>query len=216
MLLPRRAVAGHRAASPASQAQGSLAGLQGRAAAVRHGKTTHAGASAIQTGHDLRGRSVRKRITSKSPVRSCRTPGSVRGRSGNWPSYRDGPAGGRHTAKTGRHNTPPHDRDRPPPRWSTTDDPDRPRQTTRMVQDRLPRQVKTTDPRRCRPRPPRLARRHHVRTRVVRPGPARVGGAGPGRVVVGGLTNACKRRATAYACGQVWVCTVWPAPEAQR
>jgi len=26
----------------------------------------------------------------KSPVRENRTPGSVRGRSGNWPSYRDG------------------------------------------------------------------------------------------------------------------------------
>ncbi len=77
------------AASPESKAQVDLAGMQGRAEAVRHGKTTHDGASALQTGNDLRCSSVRKRITSKSPVRSCRTPGSVRGRSGNWPSYRD-------------------------------------------------------------------------------------------------------------------------------
>ena len=30
-----------------------------------------------------------KRITLKSPVREFRTPGSVGGRSGNWPSYPD-------------------------------------------------------------------------------------------------------------------------------
>jgi hypothetical protein len=30
------------------------------------------------------------RVFLKSPVREHRTPGSVRGRSGNWPSYRDG------------------------------------------------------------------------------------------------------------------------------
>ena len=33
---------------------------------------------------------LRKRVFLKSPVRENRTPGSVRGRSGNWPSYRDG------------------------------------------------------------------------------------------------------------------------------
>ena len=33
---------------------------------------------------------MRKRVCLKSPVRENRTPGSVRGRSGNWPSYRDG------------------------------------------------------------------------------------------------------------------------------
>ena len=33
---------------------------------------------------------LRKRVWLKSPVRANRTPGSVRGRSGNWPSYRDG------------------------------------------------------------------------------------------------------------------------------
>jgi RNA-directed DNA polymerase len=33
---------------------------------------------------------VRKRVCLKSPVREHCTPGSVRGRSGNWPSYRDG------------------------------------------------------------------------------------------------------------------------------
>jgi len=33
---------------------------------------------------------LRKRVLLKSPVRENRTPGSVRGRSGNWPSYRDG------------------------------------------------------------------------------------------------------------------------------
>ncbi len=59
---------------------------------------------------------MRKRVCLKSPVRANRTPGSVRGRSGNWPSYRDGPAGGRQTSKTGRHNGHPttatgHDRD---------------------------------------------------------------------------------------------------------
>jgi hypothetical protein len=32
---------------------------------------------------------LRKRVFLKSPVRENRTPGSVRGRSGNWPSYRD-------------------------------------------------------------------------------------------------------------------------------
>jgi hypothetical protein len=33
---------------------------------------------------------LRTRVYLKSPVRENRTPGSVRGRSGNWPSYRDG------------------------------------------------------------------------------------------------------------------------------
>lgn len=33
---------------------------------------------------------MRKRVSLKSPVRENRTPGSVRGRLGNWPSYRDG------------------------------------------------------------------------------------------------------------------------------
>jgi hypothetical protein len=33
---------------------------------------------------------MRKRVWLKSPVRENRTPGSGRGRSGNWPSYRDG------------------------------------------------------------------------------------------------------------------------------
>src|ERR1019366_8783665 len=33
---------------------------------------------------------VRKRTVLKSPVRENRTPGSVRGRSGNWPTYLDG------------------------------------------------------------------------------------------------------------------------------
>jgi hypothetical protein len=33
---------------------------------------------------------VRKRVCLKSSVRENRTPGSVRGRSGHWPSYRDG------------------------------------------------------------------------------------------------------------------------------
>ncbi len=33
---------------------------------------------------------MRKQVCLKSPVRENRTPGSVRGRSGNWPSYRDG------------------------------------------------------------------------------------------------------------------------------
>jgi len=32
---------------------------------------------------------VRKRVLLKSPVRENRTPGSVRGPSGNWRSYRD-------------------------------------------------------------------------------------------------------------------------------
>ena len=32
---------------------------------------------------------MRKRVFLKSPVRENRTPGSVRGRLGNWPSYRD-------------------------------------------------------------------------------------------------------------------------------
>jgi hypothetical protein len=32
---------------------------------------------------------LRKRGLLKSPVRENCTPGSVRGRSGNWPSYRD-------------------------------------------------------------------------------------------------------------------------------
>jgi hypothetical protein len=36
---------------------------------------------------------LRKRVLLKSPVRENRTPGSVRGRSGNWPSYRDGAKG---------------------------------------------------------------------------------------------------------------------------
>jgi hypothetical protein len=39
----------------------------------------------LKTSADLR-----KRVLLKSPVREYRTPGSVRGRSGNWPSYRDG------------------------------------------------------------------------------------------------------------------------------
>jgi RimJ/RimL family protein N-acetyltransferase len=33
---------------------------------------------------------MRKRVLLKSPVRENRTPGSVRGLSGNWQSYRDG------------------------------------------------------------------------------------------------------------------------------
>src|SRR4030065_610196 len=33
---------------------------------------------------------MRERVFLKSPVRENRTPGSVRGRLGNWPSYRDG------------------------------------------------------------------------------------------------------------------------------
>src|SRR5271157_297191 len=33
---------------------------------------------------------VRKRTVLKSPVRENCTPGSVRGRSGNWPTYLDG------------------------------------------------------------------------------------------------------------------------------
>ena len=33
------------------------------------------------------------RVTLRSPVREFRTPGSVRGRPGNWPSYRDGAIG---------------------------------------------------------------------------------------------------------------------------
>ena len=77
------------AESPESKAQVYLAGIQVRAEAVRHCKTTNDGASAIQTGHDLRCSGVRKRITSKSPVRENRTPGSVRGASGNWRPYRD-------------------------------------------------------------------------------------------------------------------------------
>jgi len=40
--------------------------------------------AALKTEADLR-----KRVLLKSPVRATRTPGSVRGRSGNWPSYRD-------------------------------------------------------------------------------------------------------------------------------
>lgn len=32
---------------------------------------------------------MRKRVSLKSPVRENRTPGSVRGLSGNWQSYRD-------------------------------------------------------------------------------------------------------------------------------
>ena len=35
---------------------------------------------------------MRKRVFLKSPVRENRTPGSVRGLSGNWQSYRDGMA----------------------------------------------------------------------------------------------------------------------------
>ena len=41
--------------------------------------------AALTTSADLR-----KRVFLKSPVRENRTPGAVRGRSGNWPSYRDG------------------------------------------------------------------------------------------------------------------------------
>ena len=41
--------------------------------------------AALKTETDLR-----KRVFLKSPVRENRTPGSVRGRSDNWPSYRDG------------------------------------------------------------------------------------------------------------------------------
>jgi hypothetical protein len=33
---------------------------------------------------------MRKRVFLKSPVRENRTPGSVRGLSGDWQSYRDG------------------------------------------------------------------------------------------------------------------------------
>ena len=32
---------------------------------------------------------MRKRVFTKNPVREIRTPGSVRGLSGNWQSYRD-------------------------------------------------------------------------------------------------------------------------------
>jgi len=32
---------------------------------------------------------MRKRVSTKSPVRENRTPGSVRGLLGNWQSYRD-------------------------------------------------------------------------------------------------------------------------------
>jgi len=45
----------------------------------------------LKTSADLR-----KRVFLKSPVRENRTPGSVRGPSGNWRSYRDGP---RHKTK---------------------------------------------------------------------------------------------------------------------
>jgi RNA-directed DNA polymerase len=41
--------------------------------------------AALETSADLR-----KRVFLKSPVRENRTPGAVRGRSGHWPSYRDG------------------------------------------------------------------------------------------------------------------------------
>ena len=41
--------------------------------------------AALKTSADLR-----QRVLLKSPVRDNRTPGSVRGRLGNWPSYRDG------------------------------------------------------------------------------------------------------------------------------
>jgi hypothetical protein len=37
----------------------------------------------------MKGERQRKRVFLKSLVRENRTPGSVRGRSGNWPSYRD-------------------------------------------------------------------------------------------------------------------------------
>ena len=77
------------AESPQSDGTVYLARMPGRAAAVRESKTTTPGASTLQTGTDLRCSSVRKRVTLRSPVRPCRTPGSVRGRSGNWPSYRD-------------------------------------------------------------------------------------------------------------------------------
>jgi hypothetical protein len=52
---------------------------------LRDGRAGH-------TGKGLTGiRSLhRKRVFLKSPVRENRTPGSVRGRLGNWPSYRDG------------------------------------------------------------------------------------------------------------------------------
>jgi hypothetical protein len=43
--------------------------------------------AALKTSADLR-----KRVLLKSPVRENRTLGSGRGRSGNWPSYRDGAA----------------------------------------------------------------------------------------------------------------------------
>ena len=36
---------------------------------------------------------LRKRVSPRSPVRKNRTPGSVRGASGNWRPYRDGCAG---------------------------------------------------------------------------------------------------------------------------
>jgi hypothetical protein len=39
--------------------------------------------AALETSADLR-----TRVFLKSPVRAHRTPGSVRGRSGHWPSYR--------------------------------------------------------------------------------------------------------------------------------
>jgi arylsulfatase A-like enzyme len=53
---------------------------------------------------------LRKRVFLKSPVRENRTPGSVRGRSGNWPSYRDAETlklNGYSTAQFGKcHETP--------------------------------------------------------------------------------------------------------------
>ena len=53
---------------------------------------------------------LRKRVYLKSPVRENRTPGSVRGRSGNWPSYRNGHQ---------RWDTYGVGRRRNPPRWKS-------------------------------------------------------------------------------------------------
>ena len=42
------------------------------------------------------------------------------------------------------------------------------------------------------------------------------GGPGRGRLPSRGLTNACRRRATAGIFWQAWGCPLWPAPEARR
>ena len=121
-----------------------------------------------------------------------------------------GPTGVRQTSKTGRHHSHPttetgHARDGhdSKQRQAKTDGQDsgqrRTRQTPETVSDRPSR---TARPPPCPGSPAR--------------GPRAWVGTGPGRVAVRGLTNACKRRATAYAFGQTGVCTVWPAPEAWR